>query len=147
MNDRGFVVRVTLPPARASDPKVSLRRGRILIVDDDAAVARSAARALRRDHHVVVETDGAHARDRLLTGEGFDVVLCDLAMPGMSGAELYDDVVATRPELGPMFVFVTGGAFTSESRTFLDRITNVLLEKPFSIETLRKTLEPFMRKA
>ncbi|MEO8799293.1 MAG: response regulator [Polyangiaceae bacterium] len=143
----GFVVRVTLPPARASDPKVSLCRGRILIVDDDVAVARSAARALRRDHQVVVENDAARARDRLLTGEGFDVVLCDLAMPGLSGAELYDDVVAARPELGPMFVFVTGGAFTTESRTFLDRVTNVSLEKPFSIETLRKTLEPFMLKA
>ncbi|HEX7665648.1 MAG TPA: response regulator [Polyangiaceae bacterium] len=143
----GFRVRVVLPAARASDPKVSLRRGRILIVDDDAAVARSAARALARDHHVVVENDSARARDRLLSGEHFDAILCDLAMPDISGAELYEIVAAASPDVASRFVFVTGGAFTNESRTFLGRVTNVALEKPFSIERLRKTLEPFMLKA
>ncbi len=62
--------------------------GRILVVDDDAAVVRSLVRALTRSGHVVESApDGEHAIDLLASG-AFDVIVSDIAMPGMGGIEL-----------------------------------------------------------
>jgi len=152
--DDGNCVRVVFPPTRpaqraraslrAGATTAAMRRGRILIVDDEPAVARSTARVLTRDHDVFVENEGARALERLLSDETFDVVLCDLAMPGMSGADLYETIAATRPELISRFVFLTGGAFSTEARAFLDSLPNVSLQKPFSIESLRKILRDYV---
>ncbi|MEO7112724.1 MAG: response regulator [Polyangiaceae bacterium] len=151
----GTCVRVALPPTRpAEKARATLRgggtvgawrRGRILIIDDDPAVARSTARVLTRDHDVFVENEGARALERLLGEEIFDVILCDLAMPGISGADLYETISSTRPELATRFVFLTGGAFSREARAFLDGVPNVSLQKPFSIDSLRKILRDYIR--
>lgn len=114
------------------------KNGRILVVDDEPTVARSTARAISRDHDVVIENDPSRARDRLLADEAFDLILCDLAMPVVSGQELYRTVAAARPELAGKFVFVTGGTFTPEARAFLASVKNPCLMKPFSIESLRE---------
>jgi hypothetical protein len=43
--------------------------------------------------------------------------------------------------MAPRVVFVTGGAFTPEANAFLDKVTNVRLEKPFDVERLRETVQ------
>lgn len=151
----GTCVRVILPPTRPAEKAratlrggattAATRRGRILIVDDEPAVARSTARVLTRDHDVFVENEGARALERLLSDQHFDVILCDLAMPGISGADLYETISSTRPELATRFVFLTGGAFSREARAFLDGVPNVSLQKPFSIDSLRKILRDYIR--
>lgn len=116
------------------------KNGRILVIDDEPTVARSTARAIGRDYEVVIENEPSRARDRLLGSDEFDLVLCDLAMPVLSGQDLFLTVTAQRPDLTPKFVFVTGGTFTPQARTFLASIKNPCLVKPFSIETLREIL-------
>jgi signal transduction histidine kinase len=151
----GTCVRVVLPPTRPAEKTRAMlrggalpnagRRGKILIIDDEPAVARSTARVLTRDHDVFVENEGGRALERLLSDESFDVILCDLAMPGISGADLYETIASTRPELVGKFVFLTGGAYSREARAFLDGVPNVSLQKPFSIESLRKILLSYIR--
>lgn len=137
--------KASAPPVQAPG-LAGARRGRVLIVDDEGPVARSTARAVKRDHEPVVETDPLLARDRLLNPEEtFDVVLCDLSMPGMSGEELYRTIAAARPDVAERFVFVTGGTFTPEARAFLASIPNQCLVKPFSIEGLREIVNLHLR--
>lgn len=124
----------------ASTRPTKKKNGRILVVDDEATVARSTARAVSRDYDVVIENDPVRARDRLLGNEHFDVVLCDLAMPTLSGPELYAAIAAALPDLAARFVFVTGGTFTPQARAFLDSVKNPCLLKPFTIENLRQTV-------
>jgi CheY-like chemotaxis protein len=63
--------------------------GKILIIDDRADVARTIARMLS-DYSTTIETDPRSAVARVSSGERFDVVLCDLDMPEMTGREVYD---------------------------------------------------------
>ena len=114
------------------------KNGNILVVDDEPIVARSTARAISRDYDVVIENDPSRARDRLLGGESFDVVLCDLAMPVLSGQELYRAIAAAMPDVAARFVFVTGGTFTPQARAFIESVKNPCLMKPFSIDSLRQ---------
>src|SRR5206468_13126613 len=57
----------------------------------------------------------------------FQLVLCDLMMPTMSGPELYAALELERPEMLPRIVFMTGCAFTPNSRAFLSTVSNTVI--------------------
>jgi PAS domain S-box-containing protein len=141
---RGSLFRVLLrvadergAPAPASVPAPSAGRRRVLVLDDEPLVCRAVARMLVGEHDVVTLSEPAEALARLTGGEFFDIVLCDLMMPGMSGIQCYEALRASRPELARRMVFLTGGAFTEEAQAFLERVPNARLEKPFEAEALR----------
>jgi CheY-like chemotaxis protein len=136
---RGTTFRVRLPPARAAAPAGAdagtapppVARRRVLIIDDEAAIGRSLGGLLGAHHDVVVMTRAADALPRITAGEAFDVILCDLMMPEMSGMAFHAQVQAIAPDLARRVVFLTGGAFTAAARDFLARVPNARLEKPF----------------
>ena len=66
----------------------------------------------------------------------FDVVLCDLQMPEMSGMELHAAVMERYPALANRFVFVTGGAFSGDARRFLEESVPAVIQKPFNVDDL-----------
>ncbi len=120
--------------------------GRVLIVDDDDRVARVAARALR-EYDVVIALDGPSALEQIRLGKPFDVVLCDLMMPGMTGMELYAAVHEADPDLARRFVFMTGAAFSPEARAFVESTPQPFLQKPFELPSLRAMVAEQLRAA
>lgn len=112
-------------------------RARVVVVDDEPLVGRSIRRALR-GHEVQVFSNGQEAIERLCSGEPFDLVLCDLMMPDVSGMEVFGKVSARRPDLASRFVFMTGGAFTARAREFLKETSVPCLEKPFELNQIRE---------
>ncbi len=69
----------------------AIRRGRILIVDDEPLVANVIRRVLAKEHDVVTAIVAREALAMCAAGEKFDLILCDLMMPVMTGMELYHD--------------------------------------------------------
>ncbi|MEM7158819.1 MAG: ATP-binding protein [Myxococcota bacterium] len=150
--DRGTIFRVRLPP---SGKPISRRRPtagnlpmmrdrtvarqRVLIIDDDKMVGNTLRRLLS-NRDVMVARSGREGVEVLRANDQFDVVLCDLMMPEISGMDVYDLVNAERPDLAARFVFMTGGAFTDRARAFLDKVGNPRLEKPFDAKTLHAVL-------
>ncbi|NPC83957.1 response regulator, partial [Pyxidicoccus fallax] len=107
-------------------------RGRLLVVDDEPLVCTALARTLRPHHEVTMSTRAQEALDRIIAGERFDVVFCDLMMPGMSGMEFYGVLKERYPEQAQRVVFLTGGAVTQQARAFLESVPSPHLEKPFA---------------
>ena len=148
---KGSVFRVVLPPAtrrregpeKAPAEAPSLRRGRILVIDDEMAVGAAMTRVFKREHSVVVEMEARDALARLAT-EDFDVIFCDLMMPTMSGVEFYEALVKAKPAAARRIVFMTGGAFTERSKDFLESVANVSIAKPFDVGSLRAVLADFL---
>ncbi|MCA9704643.1 MAG: response regulator [Myxococcales bacterium] len=146
---RGSIFRVRLPPSEVpvrSEPAVveappaevpSGAGQRVLIIDDDPLVA-SALRRLLANRDVEVAQSGRRGIELLRSGEGYEVVLCDLMMPEVSGMDVYETVRQEDPALARRFIFMTGGAFTSRARAFLESVPNPTLEKPFDGKTLRR---------
>ncbi len=85
-------------------------------------------------------TDGAEAVKRYQAGD-FDLILCDLMMPGFSGMDVHGALARLGPEHVQRMVFVTGGAYTTEGAAFLATVTNPHLDKPFNAEQLRRLVE------
>jgi CheY-like chemotaxis protein len=137
------------PCARREAPESDAlppRRGRLLIVDDDEKVGLSLAYLLRTDHDVEVSVEPRAIAERLLAGERFDVILCDLMMPGMTGMELHATVAKRAPEQADRFVFVTGGAFTPAATDFVGRVSNTVLMKPYDLRELNAALAVHLRR-
>jgi PAS domain S-box-containing protein len=141
----GTVVRVILPASTSLLPDVpdvpivaaDGRRGRILVVDDEPSLAAAIRRMLATEHDVRVLTRARDAIDVVSGGDRFDVVLCDLMMPDVTGMDLHAELLRVAPEQADKIVFMTGGAFTSRAREFLDKVRNPRVEKPFAAASLK----------
>jgi PAS domain S-box-containing protein len=141
-----------LTPHASADPSshrtpdaVPPRRGRVLVVDADTQVTHAMARILGREHEVFIELDGKAALQRLTDGESFDIVFCDLRLPGLSGIDLYESLAGQRPEIAARLVFLTTDDTTPDSRRFLASIPNISLSKPFATESLRALVREHLR--
>jgi PAS domain S-box-containing protein len=135
----GAKITVTLPAAPANvkssgmvPPPVSVprERVRVLVIDDEVAICRALKRVLA-GHDVTTLSDAREGLSRL-ADDDFDVVICDLMMPGMSGYKLYAAACAARPSLRTRFVFVSGGALSDEASRFLKTCECPVLPKPFA---------------
>ena len=131
-------VPIHVPNRVANDP-TPLAALRILIIDDDAFVAR-ALRRLMRNHEVSIETKAANALQKL-ADERYDLVLCDVMMPDMSGIDFYSAVSTIDQRFADRIIFMTGGAFTRGASDFLEGIDNPCLTKPFDMSELETAIE------
>jgi CheY-like chemotaxis protein len=126
--------------APASTPPASIRRA--LVIDDEPSIRLALRRFLTRDGwHVEDAADGRIALDRLVTAgksqPDFDLIICDLRMPGCGGADLHDWLRGNRPDLLPRFIVATGDAVSPEAADFVQRTASPVLQKPFELAELR----------
>jgi len=136
---RGARFRVLLPVVRVTPahPIPAVRRARLLIVDDEPFVGRALSRILGSLHDVTVTLSPREALSWVERGDRWDLVLCDLMMPEMTGMELEARVARAAPEMVERFVFMTGGAFTRAARDFVES-GRACIEKPVDPGALRE---------
>jgi CheY-like chemotaxis protein len=122
------------PTAAAAGPTVP--RGRVLVIDDEPMIAATVTRVLSR-HEVIAVRTARDALARITAGEIFDVILCDLVMPEMSGTALPAELAERAPEAARRMVFLTGDICTQQARAFAASVPNTFVEKPFDAAALR----------
>lgn len=88
--------------------------------------------------------DGKIALDKLVPSgtpspspAPYDLIICDLRMPGCSGAELHERLKAIRPDLLRRLIVATGDAVSEEAADFVRRTACPVLQKPFELTELR----------
>ena len=114
----------------------------VLVVDDYQTMVRILRNLLKQIgfNNVDDASDGQAALEKLAHTD-YDVVLCDVMMPGLSGLDLYRRVRAQNEELAARFVFATGGLFNQELSDSVRRLSNMIVEKPFDSKALRRVIE------
>jgi len=124
-------------PAASGAEVRAVRRGRLLIIDDEVVFSGSLRRLFSNEHDVTVLNRARDALGRLRDGERFDAILCDLLMPEVTGIELHAELRRIAPDQADCMIFLTGGAFSESSQRFLDGIANRWFEKPCNLDLLR----------
>jgi len=147
---RGSTFRVTLPgqpemtaPQVLQEPaaaRPSNRRRRVLLIDDEPYLGVTLRTGLREEAEVVSVREGKEALRILHDDQGFDLILCDLMMPGVTGMDVFEEVSRELPALSKRFVFMTGGAVTERAREFLEKVPEQRLDKPFRLEQVEALL-------
>jgi CheY-like chemotaxis protein len=126
-------------PAALASP-LPARRPSFLIVDDEVSIRHALRRYFERRGWVVDEAaDGTEALVKVSRPDAallYDVILCDLRMPGLSGRELYERLQATAPKLAERLVLSTGDSSGDDVSEFLATVTVPVLEKPFELTAL-----------
>lgn len=156
-SDEGTVFSVRLPtssegegrvaPQRRGIPReesAAARRGRILIVDDEPRLITSMRLLLEPSHDVITTTRGSEALAMVSAGQRFDVVVCDLQMPEVTGKDVYERLRELLPELAERLVFISGGAYTQAARDFIRVVRNRVLDKPVRPDVLMAAIAAAM---
>lgn len=142
----GSTFRVTLRPASGPPPEPEIpertieapvRRGRVMVLDDEPLVGRSVARILAAEHAVEVFDDPVKALAATRAGSRYDLILSDLLMPGLSGLALLEELERIAPDQAAAVVFLTGGAFSPRTHEFLVRHPERWIPKPVGRDELR----------
>jgi signal transduction histidine kinase len=141
-----FWVRLGVVPegegAREVGKGQSLRQGlEVLVVDDEVPVGKALQRLLRARHRVTTFSRAEEALAHITSGHRFDIILCDLMMPEMSGPQFHQELARVLPEQAQRVIFMTGGAFTAESRTLLSATQCPCVDKPIDLQQLFSLME------
>jgi len=111
----------------------------ILLVDDEPDILRTLAEIFADcGARTELAANGEEALARLAATD-FDLVFCDMRMPGLDGPGLYRAVAARTPDLARRFVFVTGDLLSVEVAGFLKEATAPHIEKPFRRDEILRT--------
>jgi CheY-like chemotaxis protein len=127
-------------------PTAPALHGRILVVDDEAPLRKMMKRLLV-GHDVVQAASAKEAQALLERDHQFDVILCDVMMPDMTGLELHKWLKECYPFLAERVVFITGGAFGPVAAEYLVDFGNLRISKPFESRTFVRLVSERVRAA
>lgn len=123
------------PAVRQPSTRPRSRRARVCVIDDEPMMCELIGALLTGEYEVSAFTDPQAALQALRT-RSFEVVLCDVMMPGLTGMDLFERLSEERPQLAQRFVFISGGGFTDATREFLATTRRPRVKKPFHRQEL-----------
>jgi two-component system NtrC family sensor kinase len=116
-----------------STPKTGTR---ILVIDDEVDLLDYMTRALRGEGYWVDAVSDANQAPARLAETRYQLIICDIRMPGLSGPQLYRQTQAQDPDLAERFMFVTGDTIGQATQDFLAETGAPYLCKPFGLAEL-----------
>jgi CheY-like chemotaxis protein len=125
------------PPPWKPESGTRPRTGRVLLLDDDARSSAAIVGVLADGFEVTVLADPAQALAHIAEGARFDVILCDLMLRRMNGAEVFARVCAASSRQAARIVFLSGGTIPLALAEFLSRVNNPCLQRPIDLGALR----------
>jgi CheY-like chemotaxis protein len=137
-------------PDRRSANDLTAGTPSVLVIDDEAAVRIAMCRFLsRRGWSVCEASDGESARALLdpAVGRTFDLIICDLNMPRLSGRELYAWLELNRPDAASRIAFSSGDVAQPETAEFLLAARRPVLPKPFELGELTRIVDKIYSQA
>ena len=113
---------------------------RVLLVDDEEAILHLLGDTLAQDGYQLATAKDGEAALQNLRRQKYDLTICDWKMPGMNGRQLYEKVSAIDPEAASRFMFMTGDVINEKTQAFFQEHKKLCLEKPFSMEDLKRAI-------
>jgi CheY-like chemotaxis protein len=124
------------PPASSPSVRAARRQARILMIDDEPALGEMICEFLALSGHQTRFCPNGEEALAVLKNAQFDLIISDFRMPGLSGAQLFDEIQSVAPGLARRVVFMTGDTLSVQARQFFDRHEVPCLTKPFQLPTL-----------
>jgi signal transduction histidine kinase len=145
---QGTVFTIELPvvaevrPNSEASPQLSsmtaLTSKKVLIIDDEQSILNLFMNILHSlGHQPDVTRYGQEALQKM-TSQDYDLIICDMKMPGIDGRGVYHLLKNNRPELIDRLVFTSGDTMNEANRTFWEESGCPFLPKPFLLEEFQR---------
>jgi len=134
------------PPPPAPPTAPATQPARILVLDDDQAIAELLGEMLSLLGYSVTLCHSAPAALELFEQHEFDMVLSDFRMPKMNGQEFYQQAILKKPHLKRRIVFLTGDVVNEDTQAFLRSTGNPHLAKPFQLARVEQTVAEVLQR-
>jgi CheY-like chemotaxis protein len=119
---------------------------RVLLVDDEELIRRPMGRFLtKRGAEIAEAVDGLEALERIRAGYDPHVILADLRMPRMDGAEFFLLLQEERPALADRVMFLSGDITHLAGRGLAEVPRDRVLVKPVELAELERRIVEFVR--
>jgi PAS domain S-box-containing protein len=122
-----------------------VERARVLVIDDEPSIVSLVAAILSETYDLEVARSGVEAQKKLESDQRFDLILCDVMMPQLCGAELRAWLERAAPELATRMLFMSGGDLTSTGE-LADLAPDRFLAKPFTRSELESRVAKTLAK-
>ncbi len=115
-----------------------MSRGHILVVDDEKSLREFLTILLEQEGYEVTTADTVASGIERITGESFDLVMCDLKLPDGSGLEVLGE--ARNRQLESPFIIITAHTTPQHALEALRAGAAEYLSKPFNVDDLKLIL-------
>ena len=116
----------------------------ILVIDDERAIRNTLKEVLEYEKHEVDLAEDGHAGLEMLNDKNYDIVLCDIKMPGMDGMEVLDQVMSSL--IDAQVIMITGHGTVDTAVEAIKKGAYDFIEKPLDLNRLMITLRNAMDK-
>jgi CheY-like chemotaxis protein len=131
---------VTAKPVDRQTLASSANNSRILVLDDEPNIQSVLAQSLqRRGYEVDIASNGLDGL-AYLSRTSYDLILCDIRMPGINGVDFYREVQAKDKKVAKKIIFITGDTANKMTRDFIEENQVKCLRKPFELADLLQVI-------
>jgi CheY-like chemotaxis protein len=118
----------------------------VLMLEDEMNLAEFLSKGLELNNYNVTRVCSGAEGIQCVLKRDYDVVLCDMIMPGFPGDMFYRAVERSRPHLCKRFLFMTGHSGDLQIDTFIRSVRGLMIWKPFQLHELLRALKAVVDK-
>ncbi len=133
-------------PCASASPTRNGGGKKILVVDDEESLLQMIQDELQQAHYKIATTNNGETALRKLQQESFDLVICDMKMPGLNGQQVYERLRLENPAVCRRMIFITGDVVNESLRRFLETEKRPFLAKPFTLAELHQMVQTELAK-
>ena len=116
-------------------------RSRVAVVDDERDIGDIIRRGLKRRYEIDIFVSADEIYESLSQGTDYDVIICDLQLPYITGREIYDEIESRWPQQAQRVIFMSGVSARGARDDYLKGLDRPMLKKPFRLEELRRLVD------
>lgn len=140
VNDPPLAVATLTPGIGTTEKPI----GRALLIDDEPMILEALSDYLGMQNLQVTIMQDSRAALELLRKEPFDVIVSDIRMPGLDGLQLYEQARVIDKRYATHFIFMSGDLVRETTKSFVATTGCVCLKKPFTMDSLYKSILPYL---
>jgi signal transduction histidine kinase/CheY-like chemotaxis protein len=133
-------------PLPKPPPRQSVKRGRILVVDDETSIVDAICDFLDLQNITAEKANDGQEALALLEKGHYDAIISDIRMPGLDGPTLYEKAAAIDPDYRKRFLFMSGDLVRESTQGFVSTLDCPCLLKPFPLQVLFEHLQPHLNR-
>ncbi len=126
------------PPAPRGAAPSPAQGARILMIDDEAALAEMICEYLNMTGHRAQFCSSTEEALALMERARFDLIISDFRMPGLTGEQLFERTLERDPDLARRMVFMTGDIIGEDAKRFFSTHDVPCLTKPCALPTIEQ---------